>query len=241
MTLDPHHDPMGQAVTDHLDGKPLKKLRVLSSKFYEDEMPIPYLFRTYDQMPHIEQTALNMCQGKTLDIGACAGCHSLYLQQRGLDVTAVDISPLSVEAMKRRGINRVLLADMFADPLGSDYDTVLLLMNGTTIAGTIGRLPLFLQKLKALIKPQGQILIDSTDIRYIYEDEDGNFSYDGSDYYGQVDYRMQYGKVRGERFDCLYVDPHTMKELAHGEGLNPEIVAHNDEGAYLMRLTLPAK
>ena len=206
--------------------------------FDDDEMPVPYLFRTYDQMPAIEQTALDSARGKVLDIGACAGCHSLCLQNRGFDVTAIDISPLSVETMKKRGIRKALLADIFEQNLGSEYDTILLLMNGTTIAGTLERLPLLFQRLKALIAPNGQILIDSSDLRYIYDDEDGNFDYDDTKYYGEVDYRMQYGKIKGKRFDCLYVDPATMCQCATNEGLCPQILVQNEDYSYLMRLTI---
>ena len=206
--------------------------------FDDDEMPVPYLFRTYDQMPAIEQTALDSARGKVLDIGACAGCHSLCLQNRGFDVTAIDISPLSVETMKKRGIRKALLADIFEQNLGSEYDTILLLMNGTTIAGTLERLPLLFQRLKALIAPNGQILIDSSDLRYIYDDEDGNFDYDDTKYYGEVDYRMQYGKIKGKRFDCLYVDPATMSQCATNEGLCPQILVQNEDYSYLMRLTI---
>lgn len=238
MTLKTTNDPMGQAVLDYLEGKPQKKLRVLSSMFDEDEMPVPHLFRTYLEMPMLERRALDMARGKVLDIGACAGCHALCLQDKGMDVTAIDISPLSVETMRRRGVQKVLLADMFEDNVGAGYDTVLLLMNGTSIAGTLERLPRFLEVLKGLLAPGGQILIDSTDLRYIYEDEDGNFDYDGSQYYGQVDYRMQYGKVRGPRFDCLYVDPATMQKAVAAAGMQSEIIATTDTCAYLLRITV---
>ena len=237
MTIDPPHDPMGQAVLDHQQGKPTKKLRVLSSMFDEDEMPVSHLFRTYSEMPRLEQLALDLSKGKVLDVGACAGCHTLHLQEKGFNVTAIDISPLSVETMKLRGIRQVMLADMFEDNIGNNYDTILLLMNGTSIAGTLDRLPLFFNKLKTMLAPDGQILLDSTDIRYIYEDENGNFDHDGTKYYGQVDYRMQYGHIKGRRFDCLYVDPATMQRCATATGFNSEILEQNDEYAYLMRLT----
>jgi len=230
---------MGQAVLDYLEGRPTKKLRVLSSMFDEDEMPVPHLFRTYEEMPPLEQQALDLCAGKVLDVGACAGCHAIYLQEKGLDVTAIDISPLSVETMQRRGLKNVLLADMFEDEVGTDYDTIILLMNGTSIAGRLERIPAYLESLKRMLAPGGQILIDSTDLRYIYEDEDGNFDYDGDTYYGQVDYRMQYGKVRGPRFDCLYVDPVTMQKCAEAQGFKAEIIRTNDTCAYLIRLTNP--
>ena len=238
MTIDPLYDPMGQAVLDYCEGRPTKKLRVLSSMFDDDEMPVPYLFRTYDQMPPLEQAALDNARGKVLDIGACAGCHSLYLQNKGLDVTAIDISPLSVKTMKKRGLHKVLLADIFEKSPDAEFDTILLLMNGTTIAGTLERLPLLFQRLKSMLAPNGQILIDSTDLRYIYEDDHGNFDYDDTKYYGEVDYRMQYGRIKGNCFNCLYADPVTMSRCAAEEGLCPQIIMQNKDYSYLMRLTI---
>lgn len=230
------NDPMGQAVLDCLEGKPTKKLRVLSSMFEEDEMPVSHLFRTYGEMPVLEQKALDLCRGRVLDVGACAGCHAIWLQEKGLDVTAIDLSPLSVETMRRRGIRNVFEADYYEDGFGRDFDTIIMLMNGTTIAGTLDGVPRWLERARQLLAPGGQVLIDSTDLRYIYEDEDGNFCYDGTNYYGEVDYRMQYGKVRGERFNCLYLDPKTMIKAAENAGLKHEIIAENDTCAYLIKL-----
>lgn len=238
MTLQVTHDPMGQAVLDYVEQRQLKKLRVLSSMFEEDEMPVSHLFRTYAEMPLAEQKALDMCRGRVLDVGACAGCHALHLQNMGFDVTAIDVSPLSVEAMQRRGITCALLADFYEDGFGQDFDTIIMLMNGTTIAGTLEGMPRLLERAKELLAKDGQILIDSTDLRYIYEDEDGNFDYDGEHYYGEVDYRMQYGKVRGERFDCLYLDPLTMQKTAALAGLHAEIILQTDTLAYLVRLSV---
>ena len=63
-----------------------------------------------------------MATGKTLDVGAGSGCHSLVLQEKGIDVTAIDISPLSVETMKERGIKKVMEQDFFTQE--EQYDTI---------------------------------------------------------------------------------------------------------------------
>lgn len=150
-TIDSIHDPMGAAIRDyHLRGK-AARLRVMSSMFDEDEMPVDHLFRTFDDMPHLEQKALNMAYGKVLDIGAGAGCHALALQERGMDVKAIDISPLSCEVMKERGIKDVECVNLFCKQLQGKYDTQLLLMNGTGIAGKLSQLPALLNRLKELL------------------------------------------------------------------------------------------
>lgn len=190
-TIDSIHDPMGAAIRDyHLRGK-AARLRVMSSMFDEDEMPVDHLFRTFDNMPHLEQKALNMAYGKVLDIGAGAGCHALALQERGMDVKAIDISPLSCEVMKERGIKDVECVNLFCKQLQGKYDTLLLLMNGTGIAGKLSQLPALLNRLKELLSEEGQILIDSSDLKYIYENEDGSMDIDlNAQYYGEVDYQM---------------------------------------------------
>ena len=106
-------DPMGRAIADYHKSKKASKLRVFSPMFEENEIPLTTLFRSYESMPKIEQRALDMAKGRILDVGAASGCHSLVLQERGLDVTAIDISPLSVETMQERGVKKVLEQDFF--------------------------------------------------------------------------------------------------------------------------------
>ena len=184
-------DPMGAAILDFQKQGKAARLRVLSSMFEEDEMPVKHLFRSVPEMPVLEQKALQLAKGRVLDIGAGAGCHTLALQEKGFTVKAIDISPLSCEAMKLRGVKDAECINLFDDHLGTGFDTILLLMNGTGIAGKIEHLPALFQRLKALLNPGGQILIDSSDLKYIYENEDGSFDINlNGAYYGEVDYQM---------------------------------------------------
>ncbi len=238
-TIDSIHDPMGAAIRDyHLRGK-AARLRVMSSMFDEDEMPVDHLFRTFDNMPHLEQKALNMAYGKVLDIGAGAGCHALALQERGMDVKAIDISPLSCEVMKERGIKDVECVNLFCKQLQGKYDTLLLLMNGTGIAGKLSQLPALLNRLKELLNEEGQILIDSSDLKYIYENEDGSMDIDlNAPYYGEVDYQMQSRDIKGEPFDWLYTDPRLLASVSKQCGLQCQIMEQGEHYDYLAKLTL---
>ena len=238
-TIDSIHDPMGAAIRDyHLRGK-AARLRVMSSMFDEDEMPVDHLFRTFDDMPHLEQKALNMAYGKVLDIGAGAGCHALALQERGMDVKAIDISPLSCEVMKERGIKDVECVNLFCKQLQGKYDTLLLLMNGTGIAGKLSQLPALLNRLKELLSEEEQILIDSSDLKYIYENEDGSMDIDlNAQYYGEVDYQMQYRDIKGEPFDWLYTDPMLLASVSKQCGLQCQIIEQGEHYDYLAKLTL---
>ena len=236
-TLSPNNDPMGAAIRDYQNNGKASRLRVLSSMFDEDEMPVAHLFRTFNQMPRLEQKALSMAKGRVLDIGAGAGCHALALQERGLEVKAIDISPLSCEVMKERGVKDVECVNLFNPQLQGKYDTLLLLMNGTGIAGKLNRLSMLLNRLKELLAEGGQILIDSSDLKYIYENEDGSMDIDlNAPYYGEVDYQMQYKNVKGEPFDWLYTDPMLLASISKQCGLNCEIVEEGENYDFLARL-----
>lgn len=236
-TLSPNNDPMGAAIRDYQSKGKASRLRVLSSMFDEDEMPVAHLFRTFNQMPRLEQKALSMAKGRVLDIGAGAGCHALALQERGLEVKAIDISPLSCEVMKERGVKDAECVNLFNPQLQGKYDTLLLLMNGTGIAGKLNRLPMLLNRLKELLAEGGQILIDSSDLKYIYENEDGSMDIDlNAPYYGEVDYQMQYKNVKGEPFDWLYTDPMLLVSISKQCGLNCEIVEEGENYDFLARL-----
>ena len=227
---------MGRAIADYYKTQKANKLRVFSPMFEEDEIPLSTLFRKYEEMPEIERKALDMANGKTLDVGAGSGCHSLVLQEKGIDVTAIDISPLSVETMKERGVKKVIEQDFFT--LKGQYDTVLMLMNGIGIVGTLERLPRFFRQLDKILAPGGQLLCDSSDISYVFEDENGMIDIPNEmDYYGEHSFRMQYKDTIGEPFNWLYIDADTLREKAGRCGYAVEVVAEGEHCDYLARIT----
>ena len=250
---------MGRAIADYHKSKKASKLRVFSPMFEEDEIPPTTLFRSYESMPEIERKALDMAKGRILDVGAASGCHSLVIQERGMDVTAIDISPLSVETMKERGIKKVLEQDFFTlegqameqrEPSSllewpsrdrvrrSQYDTILMLMNGIGIVGTLERMPEFFKQLDKILAPGGQVLCDSSDISYVFEDEEGMIDIPNEmDYYGEHSFRMQYKDTIGEPFDWLYIDEDTLKEKARRYGYTAEVMAEGEHYDYLARIT----
>lgn len=237
MLLEEQNDPMGCAIRDYFEAGRAGRLRVLSSMFDEDEMPVATLFRTEAEMNRPERMALQACRGRVLDVGAGAGCHALALQRRGLAVTAIDISPLSVATMRRRGVVEAHCCDFFGNGIAGPFDTVLSLMNGMGVCGRLQRLPEFFARLDALLAPGGCALADSSDLRYVFEDEDGNFCPPDGDYYGEVDFRMRYGRVAGPRFDWLYIDFETLLRQAAAAGFRAERLCEGEHYDYLARLS----
>lgn len=233
--MDRANDPMGAAIAEYHETGMADTLRVFSPDFDEDEIPVDLLFRSFDQMPEIEQKALRMANGKILDVGAGAGCHSLALQQMQKDVTAIDISPLSVETMSALGVRKVIEQDFFT--IREKYDTILMLMNGIGIVGSIASLPSFFSHIDAILSDNGQLLLDSSDISYVFEDEDGIiYLPEGEKYYGELQYQMQYKDIKGDSFPWLYIDFDTLQDIAMKNGFKVELVQRGEHYDYLARI-----
>lgn len=229
--LSVHNDPMGTAIADYYARASRgASLYVYSQQFDRDEIPLKTLFRNEADMPALERAALALASGRVLDVGAGSGCHALLLQERGFSVTALDISPLSVETMIKRGVKDARLVNLFDPCFAETYDTIFMLMNGAGIVGEVANMSLFFQRLKLILRPGGCVLLDSTDLRYVFENEDGSFDIDlNTGYYGEVDFRMEYKKVVGDWFKWLYVDFNTLAYYAAQNGFQAELL---EEGAH---------
>lgn len=192
-------------------------------------------------MPDLEKEALNLCKGRVLDVGCGAGSHSLYLCSKGFEVTAIDISPGAVEVCRTRGIPEVEQADFWTYE-GDGFDTLLLLMNGIGIVGHLSRLAAFFEKARELLSPSGQILFDSSDIIYMYDEtEDGGFLIPAEkSYYGEVTFEVQYKTLKSAPFPWLYVDFETLSRAALINGFSCELVRKGDHYDYLAKLTVQA-
>ncbi|WP_439882412.1 class I SAM-dependent methyltransferase [Pontibacter sp. MBLB2868] len=232
-----NNDPIGSAVLDFIAGDVNTEITVESNLTEDDFIPVSYLFRKEDEMPEMELLALDMCKGAILDIGAGAGCHTLALQDRNLQVTALDISGGAVEAMKQRGVKQVMHRSVY--DLEGKFDTLLMLMNGIGIAGDLQGLERFLEHAKTLIQPKGQILLESSDILYMFEEEDGSVLLDlNAGYYGEVKYNMKYKTQESGWFNWLFIDPEILEDYAGKHGFDFKVLFEGEAGNYLARLTL---
>ena len=230
------NDPFGEAIYDYFEKGKAPNITVNTNYTEDEQIPVSYLFRTEKEMPALEVTALKQCRGKVLDIGAAAGCHSIVLQQKGYNITALEISEKAVEVLKKRGIQKVIREDIYTYS-AKKYDTILLLMNGTGIGGTIAGLKKLLQHLKTLLNVKGQILIDSSDIKYLFEEEDGSMWVDlnNSKYYGEMEYEISYKKSI-VKFNWLFIDFNSLKNIANKIGLECTQIYEGDNFDYLAQL-----
>lgn len=236
-------DLFGKAILDFQTNNAPEDLTTDTTISDEDEMSVAYLFRSYKEMPVLEQKALQLAKGKVLDVGCGAGAHSLYLQnEKNLEVHSIDISYSAVATCKLRGLKNVHLQNILeidSTTSANKYDTIFLLMNGTGIFGTLKNTAQYLQKLKSLLKPDGQILIDSSDIIYMFDaDEDGAYQIPANGYYGELQFTLRYKGQKEEPFPWLYLDYNTLQNAAFANGLRCELILEGEHYDYLARLTI---
>ena len=236
-------DLFGKAILDFQTNNSPEDLITETSISEQDEMSVGYLFRSYDEMPKLEQKALQLANGKILDVGCGAGSHSLYLQnERNLDVHSIDISKQAVEACKLRGLKNVQvqnILEMDSNNPENKFDSILLLINGTGIFGTLKETTTYLQKLRSLLNANGQILIDSSDIIYMFDnDEDGGKWIPSSGYYGELTFTIRYKNEKEDQFPWLYMDYNTLQNAAFANGLQSDLLLEGEHYDYLAKLSI---
>jgi len=233
-------DLFGKAILDYQTNNSPEDLITETSISEADDMSVAYLFRAYPEMPKLEQKALQLAKGKVLDVGCGAGSHSLYLQNElNLDVTAIDISANAIKACELRGLKKAKVQDIMQLD-GEKFDTILLLMNGAGMCGKLKNIPNFLQKLKSLLTDEGQILVDSSDIIYMFdEDEDGGkWIPTDVDYYGEVVFDITYKGEKENSFDWMNIDYNTLQTAAVANGLRCELIEEGEHYDYLAQIKI---
>jgi len=238
-------DIFGKALLDYFQGNYSADIITETHISKEDELPLPYLFRNYAGMPTLEQKALDLAKGKVLDVGCGAGSHSLHLQNKKIQVTAIDISEGAVKVTQLRGLRDVRRSNVL-DISEEKFDTILLLMNGTGIFEKVALVSKYLQHLKSLLTSNGQILIDSSDLKYMYDastllstgsSDEGGIWVPSDRYYGELDFKLKYKGEESEFFPMLYLDEGLFERLCVENKMTFELIAHGDHFDYLARLT----
>ena len=224
------NDVLGEALKDYQQGNSKHTLWIHNKYGDKEEMPVDTYFRSIENMSELELMALDACNGEILDIGAAAGCHSLLLQERKQNITALDFSTGATTVMQQRGIQKIIQADIF-NYSEKQFDTLLFLMNGVGVAGTVEGLQSLLKSLEKILKTGGQILFDSSDVRYLYNKKLP------AHYYGEIEYCYEYRAQLSGWFKWLYIDLITMQKVAADNNFHFELLAEDEYDQYLGRLT----
>jgi len=232
--LDKNKDIFGIAIRSFYEDNDKTPITVHSPDFDDDIIPVEYLFREFEEMPVVEQTALKNCHGKVLDVGCGAGSHALYLQKDPeLEVFALDTSSGSIEIARKRGVKNTLNQDFF-NLNGEKFDTILMLMNGSGIIGKLENMKNFFMHSKSLLNEGGKIIMDSSDLIYLFEDE----IEDNEKYYGEFEFSLSYNHLKSGSFDWLYIDPALLTQHANSNGFNCKILKLGKNYDYLAMLEI---
>jgi SAM-dependent methyltransferase len=228
----------GKSLLDYYHGDQEAEIIIRRDDGFETVLPISIFFRSENEFFPGEIEAINQSRGLVLDIGAGSGLHSLVLQSRGLKVTAIDIDPNAVYIMVNKGIKDVSCIDVMQFE-GGPYDTLLMLGHGIGLTGDIQGLNLFLDHAAGLTGDNGQLLINSVDVRHT--DEQIHLKYHQANkiagrYFGEIRMQFEYRGEQGPFFGWLHIDPQTLQKQAAKKKWEVEIIYQEKSGEYLARL-----
>ena len=228
-----HRDVYGEALAEYFEKEELSTPLLLHSTYGDiEEMPVEVFFRDAEDFPELEFIALSLCDGKVLDVGAGVGAHALYLQEKNFDVTALEISQSACNIMLQRGVQNIVQENFFS-LANQQFDTLLFLMNGIGLAGTVVGFRKLLAHSKTLLSEKGQLLFDSSDISYLYDE----YRIKRPDYYfGEIGYQYEFKGIKGESFKWLYLDQETLIKVAHEEGWVVQILFEDENDQFLVRM-----
>jgi 2-polyprenyl-3-methyl-5-hydroxy-6-metoxy-1,4-benzoquinol methylase len=232
--------PFGMALRDYTHGETSAEMILERDDGLKESLPASLFFRPPSEFSRLENAALDLCMGHVLDIGAGAGIHALALQDRGISVTAIDISPEAVRVMSERGVKEVRCTDIF-DFRTDSFDTLLLLGHCIGMAGDLKGTDRFLEKAKTLLNPGGMLLLHSLDVTCTSDPRHKAYhamNLEASRYIGEIRLRIRYKKFLGASYSWIQLDPDTLRTRAWNEGWLTEIIRQEEDGNYLAKLTL---
>lgn len=224
-------EPNGLALKAFYEGDKNAAINIHQIDGSITSMPVEIFFRAENEIPELEEFALELCTGRVLDVGAGVGCHSIILKERGFQVNSLEIDSESVNIMKKRGLSSAFCKSFLKFESAQKFDTILFLMNGIGIAQKLNQLNVYLNHCKTLLKRNGQILLDSSNLEKTKTEKA---------YHGEIAYQLSYDNKFGEPYSWLYVDSQSLIHHAKQCDLSCQIIYEGDDGSYLARLFVEA-
>lgn len=230
-------NPFARALHDYHAGDQSAEFIIERNDGFRECVPAS-LFFAKENFPELEARALDLCQGRILDVGAAAGRHSLELARRGFRVTSLDVLPELESLLGEAGAERIVISDILAFE-GGPFETLLMLMNGIGMAGTPDGLVRFLRHARQIVSPGGQILCDSLDVTVTAEP--AHIAYRQRNITegrapGQQTFTITCDGVTGEIFHWLHLDFDSLNRACAENGWASELVASEANGHYLCRI-----
>lgn len=226
----------GQAMLDYLNGD-AAALCILRR---DDGIAYPPIYAKQffypDGLPELDKIAVENCAGRVLDIGAGAGSHSLAIQERGLDVTSIDISAKAVRVMSERGCKDAKVGDVF-DSYSELFDTIFIILN-IGIVQNLNGLARFLKHLETLMTDGGRLITDSIDPRNSEDKSYRKYTQDKITkgcYLGERTLRFEYKDQASEWFEWMHIDPETLEQYVDEAGYSMKHIG-NDRKRYLVSI-----
>lgn len=205
---------------------------------FVSDVPVRVFFQGPGDWFPIETLALGRCRGRVLDVGAGAGRHSLWLQEHGHLVTAIDVSAAAVAIMRESGLRDARLLDVWDLNEGS-FDTVIILGRSIGIAADLEGLDRLLVRLRGLLAAQGRILLTSLDVSKSQDSAHATYReanvHDGR-YAGEIRFRERFGDLLGPVVRWLYIDPIALERAGRRCGLSVQVLRMEPDGNYLAEL-----
>ena len=230
--------PFGLALKEFYDGNKKAKVIFYRDDGFKEDHYVSNYFRTKRGFSSLDKRAISLCKGKILDIGAGVGPHAIELQDLGFEVLAIDISSHACDIMKKRGVLNVKYTSVY-DLKEEIFDTILLMGRSIGFVEDLLGLKKFFKHCKTLLKPEGYILLDSLDVRITtnpdhlaYHERNRHLGH----YFGEIRLHMEYRDLQGEKFQILFIDSQTLKNIAREMDFECEIIHEEKNGDFLAKI-----
>lgn len=217
-------DAYGQMLLAQLEtGEELCEIIEREDNFIDTGSAPGYYFIEYKHWLPAEKQSMKYVRGRVLDIGCGAGRHSLYLQERGFDVTGIDNSPGAVKVCRARGLREAVVRPIedLSKFKSASFDTVLMMGNNFGLVRSRDEAPTLLKELYRITSAGGRIIAGS--MNPYGTSKPAHLSYHKLNRRrgrmpGQIRFRIRFGTAISDWFDYLLVTPEEMGSILQGTG-----------------------